>query len=171
MDLMSEDYKQQNIQLHKSGKYGKWGYREADNILAAANFFECENLLDFGAGQGSLSKSLPLNVTNYDPAIEEYNTLPDDVFEMTNCSDVLEHIEPDYLDNVLETIKFYTEKVAYFVIATTPDGTKKLPDGRDPHLIVESAEWWVEKLSEYFKIYFWYQKDKRGAVVVICLNE
>ena len=88
-----------------------------------------------------------------------------------NCSDVLEHVEPEYLDNVLETIRSLTEKVAYFVIATSLDGTKTLPDGRDPHLIVEDGEWWVDRIYEHLPVYRYYKQDRREAVVIIALNK
>lgn len=171
MDLISEEYRKQNTELHRSGRYGRWGYREAENILKVAEEFRCETVLDFGAGQGTLSQVLPLPVTNYDPAIEEYSKLPTEKHDMVILSDVCEHIEPEYLDNVLETARSLTEKVAYFVIATSLDGTKTLPDGRDPHLIVEDAEWWVNRIYEHMPIYRWYKQDRRDAVVIIGLNK
>ena len=171
MDLISEEYRQQNAELHRSGRYGRWGYREAENILKTAKEFRCETVLDYGCGAATLSKSLPLPVTNYDPAIEEYSKLPTEKHDMLVLSDVCEHIEPEYLDNVLETVRSLTEKVAYFVIATSLDGTKTLPDGRDPHLIVEEPYWWVEKIRGYMKVHNWYKQDRREAVVIICVNE
>ena len=171
MDLISEEYRQQNAELHRSGRYGRWGYREAENIVKTAKEFRCESILDFGAGQGTLSKTISLPVTNYDPAIEEYSELPTSKFDLVVCSDVLEHVEPEYLDNVLETIRSLTEKVAYFVIATSLDGTKTLPDGRDPHLIVEDGEWWVDRIYEHLPVYRYYKQDRREAVVIIALNK
>jgi len=171
LDLISEEYRKQNTELHKRGKYGRWGYREAEPILKVANEFGCKTVLDFGCGQGTLSKHLPLSVTNYDPAIEKYNKLPNHKHDMVILSDVCEHIEPEYLDNVLETVRDLTEKVAYFVIATTKDGTKTLPDGRDPHLIVKDRRWWVNKIQEWFQIKYHYKQDRREAIVIVCVNE
>lgn len=171
MDLISEEYRRQNEQLHQSGKYGRWGYRETENIQNKADKLECETILDFGCGQQTLSNALRKPVTNYDPAIEGCDRLPDKKHDMTVCSDVMEHIEPEYMHNVLSTIKSLTEKYVYFVITTTKDGTKTLPDGRDPHLIVQSSEDWVETISEYFEIEEWYNQQRRNAVVIIGTNK
>jgi hypothetical protein len=64
---------------------------------------------------------------------------------MVACIDVLEHIEPECLDNVLDHIASLTEAVAFLSIHTGP-ALKKLPDGRNAHLIQEPAEWWLPKL-------------------------
>jgi hypothetical protein len=67
------------------------------------------------------------------------------------CIDVLEHIEPEYLDGVLTDLKRVTKKVGFFTIATR-EANKKLEDGRNTHLIVENKDWWKEKLLKYFDI-------------------
>jgi 2-polyprenyl-3-methyl-5-hydroxy-6-metoxy-1,4-benzoquinol methylase len=67
------------------------------------------------------------------------------------CTDVLEHVEPAYLDDVLRHLAECTVTVAHVVIATKPDGNKRLADGRDPHLIVRPAEWWRAKLNLYMR--------------------
>jgi hypothetical protein len=53
--------------------------------------------------------------------------------------------------------------VAYIVIATRP-AKNILPDGRNPHLIIEGKEWWREKLSKYF-FPLWENSDGREYIV------
>jgi len=68
------------------------------------------------------------------------------------CTDVLEHIEPECLQTVLEHLRSLTRAVAHIVIAIKADGHKKLGDGRDPHLIIESPNWWRAKLKEHYPL-------------------
>jgi 2-polyprenyl-3-methyl-5-hydroxy-6-metoxy-1,4-benzoquinol methylase len=61
------------------------------------------------------------------------------------CTDVLEHIEPEKLDAVLDHILRLTGYFAHLVISTRP-ANAVLPDGRNAHLIVETPDWWLEKI-------------------------
>ena len=64
---------------------------------------------------------------------------------------MLEHIEPDCLDDVLLHLRTKVKKRLFFAISLRPAG-KTLADGRNAHLIVESAEWWLERLAPYFRV-------------------
>lgn len=66
---------------------------------------------------------------------------------MVACIDVLEHIEPDYLEGVLSDLKRLCEGVAFLSIHTGP-ALKVLSDGRNAHLIQEPMMWWLPKLWE-----------------------
>lgn len=163
-ELISEDYRRLNEKLHETRKYGRWGYRQATPVSSLYVRYSCSDALDYGAGQGSLSKSVPFPMKNYDPAIAEISGAPSPA-DLVVCSDVLEHIEPELLDNVLQDIQRVTKIVAYLVIATTLDGTKTLPDGRDPHLIVKPSEWWLEKVGDYFNVQKWEVGDRQEVVI------
>jgi hypothetical protein len=65
---------------------------------------------------------------------------------MVACIDVLEHIEPELLDNVLDHLQSLTELVVMLTIDSGPAG-KVLSDGRNAHLIQEPMAWWLPKLS------------------------
>lgn len=86
---------------------------------------------------------------------------------MITESYVLEHIEPEMLDQVLTHLRELTRVVGYFVIATRPDRSKLLPDGTNPHKIIESAEWWVNRIDEYFEIIS--HEVMAGEVRMICV--
>ena len=66
---------------------------------------------------------------------------------MLFTTDVMEHIEPRYLSSVLEHINDLFTNIGYFYIATSP-AKKKLPDGRNAHLIVEGPDFWREKIQK-----------------------
>jgi hypothetical protein len=63
---------------------------------------------------------------------------------MVACIDVLEHIEPDLLDNVLDHLASLTELVLLATVHTGP-ASKVLSDGRNAHLIQQPMEWWLPK--------------------------
>jgi hypothetical protein len=64
--------------------------------------------------------------------------------------DVLEHIEPEMLDETLKTISNLFTKSCYLIVAAYP-AKKYLPDGRNAHLIIESFDWWKEKLEIFIQ--------------------
>lgn len=105
-------------------------------------------VLDYGCGKGTLAKTLPFPIWEYDPAIKNKDW-PPRPSELVVCADVLEHIEPECLDAVLDDLASLTLDVAYFVIHTKPAG-KDLPDGRNAHLIQEGKDWWERKLFGRF---------------------
>jgi hypothetical protein len=70
---------------------------------------------------------------------------------MVACIDVLEHIEPELLDNVLDHLQSLTELVVMLTIDSGPAG-KTLADGRNAHLIQEPMSWWLPKLSERWEL-------------------
>ncbi len=167
MKLISDYYKHQNQKLHEENpKYGKRGNRHLPTLYKLMREYKCKEILDYGCGKGFLSKSSKYPVQNYDPAIPEYDIdpVPSD---MVVCTDVLEHIEPELLDNVLTHIHSLTIKCAYFVIATRPDNSKTLPDGSNPHRIVNNADWWVSKLNQYCKTVS--VKPRPHEVQIVCI--
>lgn len=74
---------------------------------------------------------------------------------MVACVDVLEHIEPDLLDNVLDDMTRVTEVILFASIDTGP-AMKSLSDGRNAHLIQQPMSWWLPK--------FWARKFKLQTV-------
>ena len=72
--------------------------------------------------------------------------MPDRTFDAVVSTDALEHVEPAYLDKTLRMISSKMGRCVFFRIACYP-AKKKLPDGRNAHLIVESPEWWRNKIE------------------------
>jgi hypothetical protein len=150
-ELISEEYKEQNKILHRENlAYGVGGKVHAPVILQLYEKIKAKSLLDYGCGKGYLAKNLPFPIWEYDPAIEGKDESPKPA-DLVVCLDVLEHIEPDYLDLVLADISRCTLGCGYFVINTRPAG-KTLPDGRNTHLIQKGKEFWRQKLEEFFEL-------------------
>ena len=90
------------------------------------------------------SKSWPIDFRIHDilddgPIHEEF----DGVVSL----DVMEHIPEAYVRQTFEEIFSLTTKFAFFVIATQK-AKKLLPDGRNAHLTVQKAEWWLDLINE-----------------------
>lgn len=149
--LLSDEYKALNRQLHDTvPSYGTSGARRAKVVLKLAKGLNTTSILDYGCGKGELARNLPFPIWEYDPGIpgKENAPLPADIVV---CTDVLEHIEPDYLEKVLIHLVTLSRIVVFLAISVVK-AQKNLPDGRNAHLIVESADWWAEKLSTLFHI-------------------
>jgi len=154
-NLISEHYRKELETLHRPGDWGNTASRSWKEILSEVNKYG-NTFLDYGSGRGFLGKMIEKHhpgeyqVTNYDPGLDEYkdNNTPHD---FVVCVDVLEHIEPDLLDNVLDDLQRVTLKAGYFQIAHF-ESLKFLEDGRNVHLIVEPPEWWEPKITERWNV-------------------
>jgi hypothetical protein len=150
--VISELYRKQNIEMHeKIPTYGTVSaLRHTDTILKIYNNPQDKfsSILDYGCGKGMLAKNLDFPIWEYDPAIPGKDACPRPA-DLVVCIDTLEHIEPEYLDRVLEDIYRCTKKIAFFAIGTKL-AQKTLPDGRNTHLTVENKDWWINRLSKYF---------------------
>ena len=136
-------------------RLGAGGQRHVPHVLAVISAHKVKSIVDYGCGHGKLmeeiAKTFPphkLTLTGYDPGMPQFSALPEPA-DMVISTDVLEHVEPEKLDGVLTHIRFLTGKVAYLHIHTGP-ANAILPDGRNAHLIQKPAEWWQEKLAQYY---------------------
>lgn len=162
--IISKNYLKQNELLHQTNPaYGISGSRYTTEVLQLAQELNTTDVLDYGCGKGTLAKSLPFTIKEYDPAISEKSGVPG-VADLVVCTDVLEHIEPEFLDNVLGDIARCTMKKVFFVIHNGP-AMKTLPDGRNTHLIQENKIWWNEKLKQEFDI----QEIVENGPVIKCI--
>ncbi len=148
--MISEDYKNQLVKLHKSSVFGDMKTIPSDVRLLIEKY-NVSSILDFGCGKGllveSLKKEFPnIKVYGYDPSDTDKNVLPENV-DMIISFDVLEHIEPNFINETLINLKTICNKVMHHVIACHP-AKRILEDGRNAHLIVESPEWWKVKILE-----------------------
>lgn len=170
--LISPDYRKLQEQLHKNPLYGVASETYAPMVGKVMNTYGVERLLDYGAGKGRLGKTLmgqklvdhSFQLQHYDPAIAEWSEDPEPS-EMVACIDVLEHIEPDLIENVLDDLQRLTQSIGLFTIATTP-AKKVLSDGRNAHLIIEPPSWWLPKLLERFELHT-FQKTPDGFLVLV----
>lgn len=153
MKLYSEEYKEELEYQHATSNWGDAGASCAKDVKVFCDKHNYTEILDYGSGQGNTSRALRLlgcSVVEYEPGIKEKSALPAPS-EFVLCNDVMEHIEPDYLKNVLTHIKLLTKCHVFFTIACYP-AVKLLSNGNNAHLIVQSPKWWIKRISSNFDI-------------------
>ena len=153
MSLISPEYLQQQRLMHARGGYGVMSEKWTTSITQLAHMYGCRDILDYGCGAGKVKQAIGDIVSEYDPCIPGKDSDPEPA-DMVVCTDVLEHIEPDNLDEVLKHLASKVKKILFVTIALYK-AEKRLPDGRNAHLIVESADWWREKLSKHIQFTDW----------------
>lgn len=162
-NLISQGYRELNKKLHEDRlDYGTSGKKYAEDVLGLV--LDGDSILDYGCGKQTLAEALPMAITGYDPCIPGLEKTPEP-HDLVVCTDVMEHIEPDLLDNVLDDLQRVTKKTLYCLVATRP-AVKTLADGRNAHLIVEPMEWWLPKFKARFKVVS--TSEGKGAFTVIC---
>jgi len=153
---ISDDYRSLNRALHRSDPdYGRAAYALAPWVVELAKASKVRSLLDYGCGKGTLRPAVlaldpDLLVVEYDPAMPGKDTEPEPC-DLVVCIDVLEHVEPECLIDVIAHIKALSLGGALFIIDTVP-AQKTLADGRNAHLIIENIGWWKNILGDYFDI-------------------
>lgn len=151
MQLISDEYRKLNSQLHaENKKYGTMGGLYVRDLINILKQLQTQDVLDYGCGKSTLADNLPFIIKQYDPAVPKHAALPVPA-DVVVCTDVLEHVEPELIENVLQHIASLTKKIAY-ITACTCEAKKKLPDGRNAHLIIEPLAWWSVLFDKYFKV-------------------
>ncbi len=154
--LISEDYRRMQQELHEDPQYGTASVLYAPLVAHVMNSVSATEVLDYGAGKGRLGKILledppcPLTIHHYDPAIPEWSA-PAQPCHFVACIDVLEHIEPHLIDNVLDDLKRVTQSYGVFTVHTGA-AVKVLADGRNAHLIQQPPSWWLPKFMSRFEL-------------------
>lgn len=171
--MISESYREEQKTLHKNPNYGVASVSYAPFVSSVINQINATDVLDYGAGKGRLGENLAIHheyvLSHYDPAIEEWSNPPSE-HEFVACIDVLEHIEPEYIDDVLDDLKRVTQRMGVFTIHTGK-AMKVLSDGRNAHLIQKPIEWWLPKIMERFSLHSFSRSPGGFWVVVNGLND
>lgn len=151
MQTISDEYRRQQQDLHRDPGYGVMALNYGAMLSEMMDAYQAKSICDYGAGKMRLKEALDkIGKTGYDyfpfdPAFPEYGEAkPADIVA---CIDVLEHIEPDYLPNVIADLARLTLKRCFMMIAVKPS-SRTLPDGRNAHLILKPASWWLPRLCE-----------------------
>lgn len=172
----TEEYGEQMRKMHEAGGFGIHGYTDIEWSSRALISLVCVlqrpiKVIDYGAGAGTYGDAVEkvfnwIKVTSYDPFHPKFRDNPDpEVHDAVNCTDVLEHVEFECIDNTLKYIADRARFMACFSIGTD-DAVKLLPDGRNAHITQKSPKWWADKIREYFAIIEYAQAD--GMVLFIC---
>tara|TARA_Y100000593_G_scaffold79484_1_gene148002 strand:- start:2954 stop:3508 length:555 start_codon:yes stop_codon:yes gene_type:complete len=167
--VISDGYREEQKSLHEDPNYGVASKEFAPLVAAVIGDIGARQILDYGSGKGRLRESLaehidqPIDISEYDPAIPGKDD-PPEPSEMVVCLDVLEHIEPDLLDNVLDDLKRTTQRLILMTIHTGP-AKKFLTDGRNAHLTQEDMDFWLPKIWERFRVHS-FARNQNGFWVI-----
>ncbi len=147
--LISDEYRRLNAELHE-----KWGPKTRNkrldriiNIVKHQIVDGMKSVLDYGCGvPGHLRLELGDIVRNYDPAVPEIAGMPEPA-DLVVCTGAIEHVEPEFLENVLDHIK---ELALRRVMIAVPSAKSRqwLSDGRNAHLICKPRGWWAPKFEQ-----------------------
>ncbi len=174
--LITPEYQKQQQALHEDPKlnYGTTAEKYGESVSEMVDALGVSHLLDYGCGHNrSLMRTFKpqaeCKIQCYDPGVPEYSGMPKPA-EMVVCIDVLEHIEPPLLDDVLDHLEELTERVLFATVHMGPAG-KFLPDGRNAHLIQKPPEWWLPKLFERFTLKGYNLRNATGFEVICLAKE
>ena len=149
--MISKEYQQILTNIHATSPFGKRS-KLPKHLDKWIDKIQPKSIVDFGCGKGRLVEKLredypDKTIIGYDPGNPTYGKPLDDVHvDLLVSSDVLEHVEPEFIDQTLEYLSTKSRYI-YHLIALSP-AKLILPDGRNAHLILESKEWWRQKFLD-----------------------
>jgi len=139
----------------------RWGHSRGHKlgtpVMKWIKEFGLKSVLDYGTGHGRVPKFLRENLPDVEvygyefgepggAPMDKYGEFPDKV-EFLVSGDVMEHVEPEFLKNVIDLQKETATKYMYHKIHKKP-ACQDLADGRNAHLIQEEDDWWQEQYED-----------------------
>lgn len=132
--------------IHSKERYGTTGWKHSKLIQSFIDKNKVESILDYGCGQsGLLDKLIVDKKYYYDPAIDQHSDFPNIRVDMITCTDVMEHLLEEDVDDTLNHIKSFSNS-AYFNISLLL-AKHRLPNGMNCHTCVKPSTWWKKKLE------------------------
>ena len=158
MQLVSSEYKVVLVDTHNATRNTWGGGHSVDKLPKYESLLkslEVKTILDYGCANGKfkvyMDKHRPqYTVYEYDPGIEGKDQPPSPA-DFLVCCDVMEHVEPELLPNVMTHLQGLVVKGGFFNISTK-EAITLLSDGTNAHKIVRNGEWWVGVFNEYFRV-------------------
>lgn len=152
--MISIDYKNSLEQLQSSNSF-KGLLVKYDPVKEFVSTYQPQSIIDYGCARGNLVVQLKKDfphisiIEGFDPGVPEFSTIKQESYDCLISNDVIEHFEPEFLDSTLMKMETLFTKSAWLIIACYP-AKKKLPDGRNAHLVIESPLWWENKIKNIF---------------------
>jgi hypothetical protein len=118
---------------------------------------DAHSILDYGSGRGDAYVSphqIHLNwgikraqITLYDPAFRRYAKKPGRVYDAVLCSDVLEHVPEEGVDELMRDLIEHSAKFVWASVCCRP-ARKSFP-GTDInlHVTVKPFDWWLDRMQ------------------------
>ena len=118
--------------------------------------YSCNSLLDYGCGKAMLYSQKKIfnssvkKIFRYDPYYLRFIKKPSCQYDITICTDVMEHIKKKDSNNVIKKISDYTNKVIFYSISTQV-AKKNLYDGTNAHVNLIKKNEWIKKIKKFSK--------------------
>lgn len=151
------DYKKEYELLHSKGYFRGYSVlRYKEEIKNIVNTTKSSTILDYGSGKGwqysiiKMNKFWNVSVDCYDPYVEYFSILSDKTYDGVICTDVLEHIPEDKLNETLSIIFSKATKFVFFSIFIEK-AKKKFSNGINIHVTVKPAEFWTNLINLHNK--------------------
>lgn len=163
VELITPEYRALLRRQHAETRWGSdLDFRHVDELLPLLREVDARSVLDFGSGRESLRTHLgrvapEMDVHCYDPGVPGRDLLPPSV-DVAVCCDVLEHVEPKFLDDTLSLLFLLAERGVYLVIALRQAG-RPMVDGSPAHLIVRDQEFWQRRIREASRHRRWTEEE------------
>lgn len=164
-DSHAEREKYQRIWTHEVYAESRTSVEHAEVFLREVEIPPGASIIDFGCGAGHASRHLHERghrVLGIDIAGNAIDLLGLDSFAFLRaclwelpvqlradygfCVDMMEHLPPERVRDVLKVIATTVERTAFFCISVRPDGCGRLINDI-LHLTVRPPGWWMEELA------------------------
>jgi len=189
---MSEQEKSKYEQVWSHDSYRKFspGVSAIEQLPIRQLFNGCSTILDVGCGSGKASQKLielGYQVSGFDIADncldrdtkeafgfqfyqgcvwEDLDKVPK--HHVVFCTDLMEHLPPDKVQDSLMAMNRVCEHGAFFGIALFPDGFGPKLLGTPLHLTVRPHEWWLYEIARAGFTVIYYVVDNRGPGWLYC---
>lgn len=180
--VLEEKEKYFRMWQHKPYRRSSPGERNATLFRSCVQYERGDTLIDLGCGTGRGGAALAakgFNAFLFDlvpSAVDDHVKLPFiegniwdlsglPVFDWIYCTDVLEHVPPEQVDNTLAGMAAITRKGGFLTISHVVDGYGAAINER-LHLTIEPFEWWYEKISRLWNVKE-YERNHRSSWIVL----
>lgn len=122
---------------------------------------DVRNVLDWGCGRGDPYRG-PYKVWRewgvkwfdiwlYDPAFQQHDKLPppDKKFDLVICSDVLEHVPEEDVDEFVARLFRHAGKVVWASVCCRPAKKTFPQNGENLHVTIRPLQWWIDTFDEH----------------------